>query len=398
MRQFGISSACFLCLVACGGASNGQPDGEQAVPQDAVADRAIIDADHPADVAADVATDDVGNIDASDFDAGPTDAITPTDAPTDAATVIDMGVVLPTCPPGTTDWNLTLASDVVYPAAPKGVNPAHYPFLAICIPVAIAGQSFYLESVAIRGTCTSVEACETSHEIVCHDAAGTQLRPQLWSAENFINGAPNSNLVARMIFTANAAGPVTCNAMFFNHDHGVAGGSITVNSGSTFTASGPLSGTAATLDSGGGTHITSANPTANLKSISGWHMPTGRTRVEYIGDIQVTECHVIYPTGASNPATQCTVAESGSDSKIQYRAQAIEQYPDGTTCHVTDGMTVTRSVDAPTHHKMLYTAVIADHTPGCGNLWRFQVYTHWVSGRSFMVSSGPYGQGMVRPL
>ncbi|MEO8800424.1 MAG: hypothetical protein ABI551_21205 [Polyangiaceae bacterium] len=43
---------------------------------------------------------------------------------------------------------------------------------------------------------------------------------------------------------------------------------------------------------------------------------------DYIGDIQATECHAVYPNNANNPATQCTTAESGSDSVVEYHAQA----------------------------------------------------------------------------
>lgn len=61
-------------------------------------------------------------------------------------------------------------------------------------------------------------------------------------------------------------------------------------------------------------------------------------------------------------------------------------------------MTTTKSVNTQTHHKMLYAQVVATHTAGCANVWHFQVDTRWKGGRSFIVQSGPYGQGMVRAL
>ncbi len=322
-----------------------------------------------------------------------------TTASDDAATRPDAGTAQAQCPAGTANPSRTLASSVVYAAAPVGTNPAHDPFGAICLPITAAGQGFYLESKVTRGGCTSYDACETSLEIKCFDAAHTQLRPQLWAGENFLNGAPAANLFARLMFISTSASPVTCNAQFFNHDHGIAGGTITVEAGSTFTASGTLQNTAATADSGGGNHLSSAHQTASMKPIAGWHMPAGGTRVDYIGDIQVTECHGVYPANATDPATQCTAVESGADATVAYWARAVEEYANGTPCHVTDGLITTKSVSARTHHKMLYTQVAsATHTPGCANVWHLQVEVQWKSGRSFMIGAGPYGQGMVRGL
>ena len=311
---------------------------------------------------------------------------------------IDPGLAATQCAAGTTNSNQTRTSNIAYVATHLTSNPAHYPFAPICLPITAAGQGFYVESKVIRGNCNVYDACETSLEIKCVNTDGVQLRPQLVSGENFLNGSASSSLFARLMFISTSAGPVTCQAEFFNHDHGIVGGTITVLAGSTFYASGPLAGAAATPDSGGGTHLTSATPTAALKMITGWHMPTGKGRADFIGDIQATECHVPYPSNATHAATQCTTSESGADATVEYQAVAVEEYPNGSTCHITGGLATTKSIDARTHHKMLYTQVVADHTPGCANLWRFDIYTRWISGRSFMVQSGPYGQGMVRSL
>jgi hypothetical protein len=320
----------------------------------------------------------------------------PLDAESALTDARDDGPAPPACPAGTTNANLVLASDVQYPAGHLASNPARYPLGPICLPFTEAGQAYYLESKVTRADCNVYDACETSLEIKCFDPAGTQLHPQLWSAENYLNGAPASNLFARMLFRAARPGAVTCRVQFFNHDHGVAGGTITVAAGSSFTASGPLDGTAATADTGGGAHLTVAKPQAALKAIRGFRMPAGRNNLDYIGDIQVTECHVPYPANANDPATECTTSEAGADSVVQYRAEAYEENADGTTCQVTEGTTRTATVDERTHHKMLYTQVLASHTAGCANVWHFQIDTRWTSGRSFMVQSGPYGQGIVR--
>lgn len=312
----------------------------------------------------------------------------------------DGGVVVgATCPNGPTAQSFIRTTDIAYSADHTTTSTTRHPLGAICLPVTAAGQGFYLESKIIRGSCNVYDACEAGVEIKCFDAHGALVHPQLWSGENYLNGSSDSAVIARLMVVTTSASPVTCQAEFYNHDHGIAGGTITVRAGSTFNASGPLAGVGATPDSGGRIRLTSARPTTAMKTVAGWHMPAGHTKVSYIGDIQATECHVPYPTGATDPNTQCVTSEpAGPDTAVQYWAQAYEEYPDGTTCHVTDGVKSTASIATRVHHKMLYTALSdVPHTPGCADVWHFAVHVQWVSGRTFMIQSGPYGQGMVRP-
>lgn len=381
MKILGILAVCSFvgCTADAVGGAVGDPVGGDAVGGDANAVGASdgFDAQGP----------DASSLDGPGGDAGSIDSGS------------DAGVKPPPpCGKGPNPQAHTLTADVTYPADHLTASTIRHPFGDLCLPVTAPGQAFYVESKVIRGNCNDYDACEASLELKCFDAKGSLVHPQLWAGENFLNGAPDSAIFARLMFRSTSATPVVCRSEFFHHDHGIAGGTITVRAGSTFTASEALTDVAVTPDSGGATRLSSVRPAATMKPIAGWHMPAGHSSVDYLGDIQVTECHTPYPTGASDPNTQCTTAEPGPNTVVEYWAQAYEEHADGTTCHVTDGVKTTKTIEPRVHHKMLYTGLVnAPHTPGCANVWHFHVYTQWKGGRSFMIQSGPYGQGMVRP-